>query len=75
MMEEASVQFHNKFFMNIFIIGTWLIWKQKNDWVFNRTRPSFQGWKLGFIKVANLQTIRMNDKKKLAFQDLVELYN
>jgi hypothetical protein len=37
MMEEANAQFHNKFFMDIFIIGAWLIWKQRNDWIFNRT--------------------------------------
>jgi hypothetical protein len=71
MMEEASAQFHNKFFMDIFIIGAWLIWKQRNDWIFNRIRPSFQGWKPGFIKEANLQAVRMSDKKKLAFQGLV----
>jgi hypothetical protein len=56
MMEEVGVQFHNKFFMDIFIIETWLIWKQR-------------------IKEANLQALRMNDKKKLAFQDLVQLYS
>jgi hypothetical protein len=54
MMEEARAQFHNKFFMDIFIIGAWLIWKQRNDWIFIRVRPSFQGWKLGFIKEAYL---------------------
>jgi hypothetical protein len=69
MMEEANAQFHNKFFMEIFIIEAWLIWNQRNDWIFNRNRPSFQGWKLGFIKEANLQAFRMNDKKKVAFRE------
>jgi hypothetical protein len=50
MMEEAKAHFHNNFFMELFITGAWLIWKQRNDWIFNRSRPSFQSWKLGFIK-------------------------
>jgi hypothetical protein len=75
MMEEASTQFHCKFFMLVFIIGAWLIWKQSNDWVFNRARPSFQGWKVGFIKEAHLQAVRMSGGKKLAFQGLVQLFS
>jgi hypothetical protein len=46
MMEEASVQFHSKFFMDVFIIGAWLIWKQRNDWVFNRPDPPSKDGKL-----------------------------
>jgi hypothetical protein len=42
MMEEDSIQFHSKFFMDIFIIGAWLIWKQINDFVFNRLDPPFR---------------------------------
>jgi hypothetical protein len=30
MMEEANAHFSNKFFMEIFILGAWLIWKQRN---------------------------------------------
>jgi hypothetical protein len=75
MMEEASVQFHCKFFMKIFIIGAWLIWKQRNGFIFNRAKPSFQGWKVGFIKEVHLQAVRMNENKKLAFQGLVQLYS
>jgi hypothetical protein len=74
-VETYSGQFHSKFFMEIFIIGAWLIWKQINDFIFNRAKPSFQGWKVGFIKVAHLQVVRMNENKKLAFQGLVQLYS
>jgi hypothetical protein len=64
MMEEAKQQCNNDFFMEIFIIGAWLIWKQRNDFIFNRGRTSFLSWKLGFIKGANLQASRMSEKKK-----------
>jgi hypothetical protein len=63
MMEEAQDQFNNKFFMDIFIIGSWLIWKQRNAWIFSKIRPSFQGWKLGFIIEAYLQAVRMKEDK------------
>jgi hypothetical protein len=59
--------------MDIFIIGAWLIWKQRNDWIFNRARPSFP--KLGFIKEVHLQVVRMSDNKNLAIQGLVQLYS
>jgi hypothetical protein len=75
MMEEASIHFHSKFFMDIFIIGAWLIWKQINELVFNMARPSFQDWKVGIIKEAHLQAVRMNENKKLAFQGRVQLYS
>jgi hypothetical protein len=75
MMEDAKAHFHNNFFMEVFIIGAWLIWKQRNDWIFNRSRPSFQSWKLGFIKEVNLQATIMNDKKKFSFLSVVQLYS
>jgi hypothetical protein len=62
-------------FMEIFIIGAWLIWKQRNDYIFNRSRPSFQSWKLGFIKEANLQASRMSEKKKSPFLSVLQLYS
>jgi hypothetical protein len=50
MMEEASAQFHNKSFMDIFIIGTWLIWKQRNDWIFNRAVRMSDNKKMAFSR-------------------------
>jgi hypothetical protein len=41
LMERASQQHTTAFFMKIFILGAWLIWKQRNDHSFNRQRPSF----------------------------------
>jgi hypothetical protein len=75
MMEEARNHFNSIFFMEIFIIGVGLIWKQRNHFIFNRTRPSFRSWKLGFIKVANLQTFRMSEKKKMPFLSVIQLYS
>jgi hypothetical protein len=49
MMKKEKLQWPHAFFMEIFILGAWLIWKQRNDAIFNRRRPSFQNWKHGFL--------------------------
>jgi hypothetical protein len=67
MMEEAKQQFNNKLFMEIFILGSWQIWKQQNDFIFNRGSPSFLFWKLGFLDEATLQTNRLREDKGISF--------
>jgi len=41
MLIQAKQQFQSPFFMEIFIIGAWQIWKQRNNFIFDRGRPSF----------------------------------
>jgi hypothetical protein len=42
MMDDAKSQFSNNFFMEVFMLAAWLIWKQRNDFIFNR-QPSSNG--------------------------------
>jgi hypothetical protein len=35
MMEKAKSLWPHAFFMECFILGAWLIWKQRNDAIFN----------------------------------------
>jgi hypothetical protein len=35
--------------MEIFMIGAWHIWKERNNLVFNGVLPSVDSWKRGFI--------------------------
>jgi hypothetical protein len=74
MMVKANQQFNSKFFMEIFMLGAWLIWKQRNNTVFNRDRATFQGWKRGFIEEALLQANRFQPTKQASFSSLVHLY-
>jgi hypothetical protein len=67
MMDEARHKFQNEFFMETFLIGAWLIWKQRNEFIFNRGSPSHISWKAGFLEEAHLQSIRMSGVKKIAF--------
>jgi hypothetical protein len=66
MMEEARRNCHHGFFMEVFLIDCWLIWKQRNTFIFNRGLPSYHSWKVGFIE-AHLQSYRLNIAKKNDF--------
>jgi hypothetical protein len=56
------------------MLGAWLIWKQRNDAIFNRGRPTLQCWKWGFIEEASLQANRLKDGKLLLSNSLLNLY-
>ena len=52
--------------MEIFTIASWQIWKQRNDTIFDRGRPSFNSWKVLFLEEAKLQAHRFLDEAKQA---------
>uniref|UniRef100_A0A0A9D7I7 Reverse transcriptase zinc-binding domain-containing protein n=1 Tax=Arundo donax TaxID=35708 RepID=A0A0A9D7I7_ARUDO len=43
---RAACQHH--FFMEVFIIAAWEIWKQRNAQIFRGTQATFQSWKQNF---------------------------
>jgi len=67
MMIQSKQQHQNPFFMETFIIAAWHIWKQRNNFIFDRGRPSFSSWKNLFSEEAKLQAFRMRDDKRVAF--------
>jgi hypothetical protein len=67
MMEEVRTQLHHNFFMEFFIIVAWEIWKQRNDFIFNRSFPSSQNWKRCFFQEAVLQPNRLQPDKHAIF--------
>jgi len=38
-MHQAKVQYQSTFFMEIFTIAAWEIWKQRNNFIFNSFYP------------------------------------
>jgi hypothetical protein len=74
MLEDARQAFNNDFFMEVFIIGAWQIWKERNNLVFNRASPSFRTWKIGFLDEAVLQANRLRDDKRALFLSRLALY-
>jgi hypothetical protein len=75
MMEKARQQYTPGFFMEIFILGAWETWKQRNDHIFNRRIPSFSNWKRGFVKEAQLQALRLQPRKQESFLSLIQMYS
>jgi hypothetical protein len=49
--------------------------RMTNDFIFNRGRPTFQQWKLGFLEEAFLQAHRMNVTKKASFISFLNLFS
>jgi hypothetical protein len=74
MMLSAKQQFSTPFFTEIFMIGTWMILKQRNIFIFNRGLPNFHTWKAGFLDEASLQANRMKPDQQQSFSALLQLY-
>jgi hypothetical protein len=58
-MDLAKRQFGTSFFMEIFSVAAWEIWKQRNAKIFRHTRPTFLDWKCCFSNTLSLQMYRM----------------
>jgi hypothetical protein len=72
MMKKARQDFQHWFFMEVFIIATWHIWKQRNNLIFEGKRPTVQGWFTNFIDEARLQAHRIKEDKRQAFLSWVD---
>jgi hypothetical protein len=74
LLEKAKQQFNKPFFKEIFMQGARLIWKQRNDTIFNRGRATLQGWKRSLIEETLLQANRMKQDKQLSFSSFISMY-
>jgi hypothetical protein len=74
MMEQAQNQTPRRFFMELFILAAWTIWKQRNDFIFNRAVPSFSSWERSFFNESLLQSTRMKHDLAASFVSLIEMY-
>uniref|UniRef100_A0A0A9DUI9 Reverse transcriptase zinc-binding domain-containing protein n=1 Tax=Arundo donax TaxID=35708 RepID=A0A0A9DUI9_ARUDO len=66
MMQQAKADRQLSFFMEVFIVAAWHIWKQKNSWIFESRQPNFEAWKEGFHEEMSLQTYRFRQILKVA---------
>jgi len=53
--------------MEIFNIAAWKIWKQINNFIFDKGCPSLDSWKFNSCEEAPLQAHRICDAKHPAF--------
>jgi len=73
MLIQAKQQFPNPYFMDIlFTIAAWQIWKQRNNFIFDRGRPSLDSWKFSFSEEARLEAHRICDAKRPAFLSCID---
>ena len=63
---QARKDFKQPFFMEVVILACWNIWKQRNGKIFEDERPSFAGWKRGFVHDISMLEHRIKSKHKQA---------
>ena len=61
MIQNARQSFNKPFFMEIFIIAAWGIWKQRNNMIFDQKQPSLHSWKKTFADEVLLQANRIKE--------------
>jgi hypothetical protein len=51
--------FPTPFFMEIFMIGAWCIWNERNAQIFDGKVPNLSSWKASFKKEVNAHLFRI----------------
>jgi hypothetical protein len=72
MMVTVKQRSSHQFFMDLFRIGAWNIWKQRNGLIFNKMLPSIVAWKRGVCDDL-LQAHRFPLGSRASFIALTEL--
>jgi retron-type reverse transcriptase len=60
MLTQKKAQLNVPFFMDLFMIAAWCLWKERNDLVFNGKVPSPAAWKQHFVNEVKLHFCRLN---------------
>jgi hypothetical protein len=58
-IQAAKLDFAQPFFMEIFMIGAWCIWNERNDLIFNGKPPCLVAWKSAFKAQVSEHLIRI----------------
>ncbi|CAO2185264.1 unnamed protein product [Urochloa humidicola] len=71
MLSASRSNFNKQFYMEVFIISAWCIWKQRNGLIFDSRPPSIDNWKSNFIDECLLQAHRFRPILKTPFLEWI----
>jgi hypothetical protein len=63
MLQHQRVNFGGPYFMDLFMIAAWCIWKERNDFIFNHKAP-MESWKQRFKSEVKLHLFRLPTSKR-----------
>jgi hypothetical protein len=55
----AKEYFHQPFFMEVFLVGAWCLWNERNGFIFNNKVPNFASWKAAVKTEVSAHLIRI----------------
>ncbi|TVU46390.1 hypothetical protein EJB05_05923, partial [Eragrostis curvula] len=71
-LQRARENCQHNFFMEIFTIAVWEIWKQQNGKIFRGAIPSIQAWKTSFVGTVNRQIYRLKEEDQQLVKDWLQ---
>jgi hypothetical protein len=70
-IQQGKQDWSKPLFMEIFMIGAWHIWRERNNLVFNGVSPSLDNWKRGITNDLNLLVHRTKQQLHLFISSVV----
>jgi hypothetical protein len=74
MLTQKRAQLNIPYFMDLFMIAAWTIWKERNDLVFNGNPPSPTAWKQRFVNEVRLHFCRFNPSFQLVISQWLSIF-
>jgi hypothetical protein len=75
MLMQEKAQLNILGFMDLFMIATWCIWKERNDLVFNGKPPSPSAWEQRFMNEVRLHFCRFKPSFQRVISQWLNLCN